>query len=180
MAAGERHVLLGRIAGVFGVRGELKLESWTEPRDAIFQYQPWCLVAPGLSALGEAGVAQGRALSGAKGRVNGKGIVVAQLPGVDDRDQAEALHGTTIWVPRSAMPPSRPGEYFWVDLEGLRVSNREGVDFGTVSHLFATGANDVLVAVGDRERLIPFILGQAIHEVDLEGGRIVVDWDADF
>src|SRR5690606_33241616 len=79
------------------------------------------------------------------------------LPDVADRDAADALRGTEVWVARSALPPPKPGEYYWVDLEGLRVVNREGVDFGRVSHLFSTGANDVLVAEGDRERMIPFL-----------------------
>ena len=89
------------------------------------------------------------------------------------------MRGTEVWVPRSTLPPPKPGEYYWVDLEGLRVANVEGVDFGTVSHLFSTGANDVLVVKGDRERLIPFI-EQVIREVDLPGRSIRVEWGADY
>jgi 16S rRNA processing protein RimM len=105
---------------------------------------------------------------------------VATLPGVVDRDAADALRGTYVWVPRAALPPPAPGEYYWVDLEGLRVLNLEGVDFGTVSHLFATGANDVLVARGDRERMIPFLEPDYIRSVDFETGIVTVDWDSDF
>ena len=132
----ERRILLGRVAGAFGVRGEAKLESWTEPRSAIFRYQPWILRDP-----------QGneRELRGVRGKESGKSVV-ATFPGIDDRDAVEALRGTEIYVPRSALPPPRPGEYYWVDLEGLRVVTVDGVPLGTVSHLFATGANDVLVA----------------------------------
>ncbi|MCA1713656.1 MAG: ribosome maturation factor RimM, partial [Gammaproteobacteria bacterium] len=88
--------------------------------------------------------------------------------------------GTEVCVARAVLPPPRPGEYYWVDLEGLRVVNVDGVDFGTVSHLFATGANDVLVAQGERERLIPFLEPDYIRSVDFDAGVITVDWDADF
>ena len=165
----DRQVLLGRIHGAFGVRGEVKLESFAEPLRGILRYQPWTL----RDARGE------RELSGATGRETAKGLV-ATLPGVEDRDAAEALRGTEVWVPRSVLPPPAPGEYYWVDLEGLRVVNVDGTDFGTVSHLFATGANDVLVARGDRERMIPFLEPDYIRSVDFDAGVVTVDWDPDF
>jgi 16S rRNA processing protein RimM len=171
----QKLILLGRIHGAFGVRGELKLESFTDPLRSILRYQPWILRSP-----------QGveRELSDARGRETNKGIV-ATFPGVEDRDAADALRGTEVWVPRAALPPPQPGEYYWVDLEGLRVVNLEGADFGTVSHLFATGANDVLVARGGasgegRERMIPFLEPDYIRSVDFEAGVVTVDWDAEF
>lgn len=166
-----RRILLGRVIGAFGVRGEVKLESWTEPRDAIFRYQPWILRSP-----------QGaeRELRGVRGRDTGK-LVVARFPDIDDRDAVEAMRGTEIHVPRDALPPPKPGEYYWVDLEGLRVVNLEGVALGTVSHLFSTGANDVLVARDDeRERMIPFVTPQFVHGVDFDAGVVTVDWDPEF
>jgi len=165
-----RRILLGRIHGAFGVRGELKLESFTEPAAQVLRYQPWILRDPH---------GREREVSGARGRETAKGVVVF-LPEVEDRDAAEALRGTEIYVPRSALPPPKPGEYYWVDLEGLRVVNLEGADFGTVSHLFATGANDVLVAQGERERMIPFIEPDYVRSVDFDAGVVTVDWDADF
>ena len=168
--ASQRMILLGRLHGAFGVRGELKLESFTEPRSAILRYQPWILRHPS---------GRERELTGAKGRETNKGLV-ATFPEVADRDAAEALRGTEVWVSRSVLPPPRPGEYYWIDLEGLRVVNLEGVDFGTVSHLFSTGANDVLVAQGDRERMIPFLEPDYIKSVDFDAGVVTVDWDADF
>ena len=78
------------------------------------------------------------------------------------------------------MPTLQPGEYFWNDLIGLQVQNLEGEDFGRVDHLLETGANDVLVVKGERERLIPFVMKQVIVEIDLEQGRIRVDWDKDY
>ena len=168
--ASQRMILLGRIHGAFGVRGELKLESFTEPKSAIFRYQPWTLRDP---RGGE------RELAGARGRETHKGLV-ATVPEVADRDAAEALKGTEVYAPRSVLPPPKPGEYYWVDLEGLRVVNLDGADFGTVSHLFSTGANDVLVARGERERMIPFLEPDYVASVDFEAGVVTVDWDADF
>lgn len=163
-------ILLGRVLGAFGVRGELKLESFTDPKSAILRYQPWTL----RDAQGRE-----RVLEQARGRDTAKGLV-ATFPGVEDRDAAEALRGSEVYAPRSALPPPAPGEYYWVDLEGLRVVNLEGADFGIVSHLFSTGANDVLVAHGERDRMIPFLEPAYIRSVDFDAGVVTVDWDADF
>lgn len=171
MSATARPILLGRVLGAFGIRGEVKLESWTEPRTQIFKYQPWTL----RDAQGRE-----RELLGARGRDAGKHLV-ATFPDVEDRDAAEALRGTEILVPRSALPPPRPGEYYWVDLEGLQVRTVDGVPLGTVSHLFSTGANDVMAVRDDeRERLIPFVQPQFVTSVDFEAGIVTVDWDPDF
>ena len=166
----QRMITVGRLHGAFGVRGEVKLESFTAPLHAIARYQPWIL----RDARG-----QERPCEGVKVREGVKGLI-ASMPGVEDRDAADALRGVDVLVPRSALPPPADGEYYWVDLEGLRVVNAEGVDFGTVSHLFSTGANDVLVAKGDRERMIPFVQPDFIRSVDFEVGLVTVDWDADF
>jgi len=165
----ERRILLGRVVGAFGVRGELKLESWTNPRDALFRYQPWILVHRGEEI----------AVSGAKGKLNPNGSITARLPDVESRDDAEAIVGAEIWVRRSQLPPSKPGEYYWVDLEGLRVATVEGVELGTISHLFNNGANDVIAIKGERERYLPYT-PDVVREVDLDGGRMLVDWDPEF
>lgn len=165
----DRLLTVGRIVGIHGVGGWIKLESYTEPRLRIFSYWPWRLTLAGS----EFDVAD------AQGHEQGKRIV-AKLPGCDDRDAAAKLIGATIHVPRSALPKPKRGEYYWTDLEGLTVVDKDGVDLGKVSHLFATGANDVLVVRGERERLIPFVTGQFVIEVDLDAGRITVDWDRDF
>jgi len=163
-------ITVGRLHGAFGVRGEVKLESFTDPLRAIGKYLPWTLRdARGVE----------RDCDGVRVREGGKGLI-ATLPGVEDKDAADALRGVEILVPRAALPPPAEGEYYWVDLEGLRVVNVEGVDFGTVSHLFSTGANDVLVAQGERERMIPFKTPDYIVSVDFETGIVTVDWDADF
>jgi len=171
MTDSGRRILLGRVLGAFGVRGEAKLESWTEPRNAIFRYQPWIVRDP-----------QGREreLMGVRGKESGK-YLIATFPDVVDRDMVEAMRGTEIYVPRSTLPPPSTGEYYWVDLEGLRVVTVDGVPLGTVSHLFATGANDVLVARDDeRERMIPFVTPQYVTSVDFDAGVVTVDWDPEF
>lgn len=165
----ERRILLGRVLGAFGVRGEIKLQSFTDPPMALLKYQPWLMVHAGAESE----------LSGATGRDTAKGVV-ARFPGIEDRDAAEALRGAEVWVPRSRLPAPKPGDYYWVDLEGMTVENREGIVLGTVSHLFDTAANDVIVVTGERERLLPFITGQCILDVDFETRKISVDWDADF
>ena len=166
----QRMITVGRLHGAFGVRGEVKLESFTDPLRSIARYQPWILRdARGIE----------RACEGVRVREGGKGLI-ATMPGIEDKDAADALRGTEVLVPRSALPPPAEGEFYWVDLEGLRVVNVEGTDFGIVSHLFSTGANDVLVAKGDRERMIPFVQPDFIRSVDFEAGLVTVDWDADF
>jgi len=105
---------------------------------------------------------------------------VARLADCTDRDQAQLLMGCEIGIRRDQLPALAPGEYYWNDLIGLRVFNTEGDDFGTVQQLLETGANDVLVVQGEQERLIPFVMKQVIVEVDLDQGRIRVDWDKDF
>ena len=169
-AAGDRWILVGRIVGLHGVSGEIKLESYTEPRTRIFRYQPWLL----SSTAGD------HEVTGCRGREQGKGIV-ATLPDVVDRDRAAALVGCEIKVRRSVLPDPKLGEYYWTDLEGLEVSTTEGVVLGKVSHLLATGANDVMVVRdGERERLLPFVIEDYVKAVDFEAGRITVDWDPDF
>lgn len=166
----QRMLTVGRLHGAFGVRGEVKLESFTDPLRAITKYQPWTLRdARGVE----------RACEGVKVREGVKGLI-ASMPGIEDKDAADALRGVDVLAPRSALPPPAAGEYYWVDLEGLRVVNLEGVDFGAVSHLFSTGANDVLVAQGERERMIPFVQPDFIRSVDFDSGIVTVDWDADF
>lgn len=165
----DRRVLIGRVVGLHGVRGGVKVESFTEPRDRIFDYQPWIVRQAGAERVARARplVRQQR--------------IAAMIDGVEDREAAAALLGAEVCVRRAQLPPPSPGEYYWTDLEGLAVVNLDGVPLGTVESLFATGANDVMVVrQGERERLVPFVRGSHVHRVDLDGGRIVVDWDPDF
>lgn len=171
-AAAGRRVLLGRIVGVYGVRGEVKIESFTEPRLRIFDYQPWLLERDG----GEV-----EEVRDVRGRAQGKGVIAALL-GVSDRDRAATLIGSNIYVARATLPPAAEGEVYQSDLEGLEVVNLAGVSLGRVSHLFETSANPVLVARREdgREHLIPYVPEVYVQSVDLEAKRIVVDWEEDF
>ena len=170
-AAGERLVTIGRIAGVFGVKGWVKVYSETADPASIFDYTPWCLT-------GADGVQRTLVLESA--RPHGKGLV-AKLEGIDERDAAAALVGSEIRVPRSHLPPARDGEVYWCDLEGAEVVGVDGFAFGRISHLFSTGANDVIVVRGgEREHLIPFARPTVVREIDLAQARVVVDWDPEF
>ncbi|PNS07720.1 ribosome maturation factor RimM [Solilutibacter silvestris] len=165
-----RRILMARVHGAFGVHGELKVESFSEPPQALLRYAPLTLRDPRGNE---------RELEGVGGRAATKGLVMT-IPGIEDRDAAEALRGAEIYVPRSALPPPAPGEYYWVDLEGMEVVTTEGVALGRVSHLTSTGVNDVLVVEGERERLIPFKEPDYVTSVDFDTRRITVDWDPDF
>jgi len=187
-------VVLGRLKAPHGVRGWLKLVSYTEPDDNIFRYGPWYLEDP----LG--GWKQIDLLAQKR---HGTGFVV-QLSGIDDRDQASLLNGRKIAIEESCLPPPPANEYYWRDLMGLEVYGAQGEHRGRVKELLETGANDVMVVVRDpdsstqpgvenpaaptrhtargmvqdmgKEQLIPFI-ESVVREVDLVKGTITVDWE---
>ncbi len=162
-----RRIAVGRIVGVYGVRGWVRVHSHTRPRQAILDYSPWLIERDGRWEAREV----------EEGRIHGKGIV-ARLAGCIDREQAAGLIGAEVAVERARLPQTAASEYYWADLEGLRVVNLEGHELGTVSHLFETGANDVMVLRGERERLIPFAK-PVVQRVALDEGVIVVDWDVE-
>lgn len=162
-------VALGRIGAPHGVRGWVRIQSWTRPPEAILEFAEWL--------VGAAGDRCARRVAATA--VSGKALV-ARLEGVEDRDAAAALRHAEIAVPREALPDPAPGEWYWADLEGLAVETVAGVPLGRVDHLLETGANDVLVVRGERERLIPWVMEHTIRDVDPGQGRIVVDWDPDF
>lgn len=168
-AESDRAVRLGEITGVHGVRGWIRVHSYTEPRQNLLAYRSWVLAHGGRD----------RRVEVEEARESGQRLI-AKLAGIDDRDGAAALIGASISVPRSALPPPAPGEYYWTDLEGLVVRNGSGDLLGRVDRLIATGANDVLVLEGPEERMIPFVQGSTVQRVDLDRGEIVVDWDTAF
>lgn len=157
-------VRLGYISGVHGIRGWVKVHSFTQPVEAILEYRPW-LMGEELEAVEiRAGRPQGKTL-------------VAQLPGVEDPEAARAWVGKTIAVERARLPGLPRDSYYWADLEGLEVRTVAGQVLGRVATLIETGANDVLVVRGERERLIPFVPGRYVKRVALQAGLIEVDWD---
>lgn len=164
-----KRVLLGKITGVYGVRGWVKVHSDTAPKENILDYSPWQV------RIGS----EWRTLTLTAGRRHNRGLV-GHLQGCDDRDTARTLVGADIAVLRSQLAATEEDEYYWADLVGCRVVTREGQELGHVDHLLETGANDVLVISGERERLIPFLQGRTVTAVDVAAGVIEVDWNPDW
>lgn len=161
-------IALGKIVGVFGIKGWVKVFSETRPREQIFKYSPWILELNGTVIEAEL----------VEGKLQGKGLI-ASLKGFTDCDQAKQLTGAVITVPEQALPVTGKDEYYWSQLVGLNVVNLQGINLGRVKSLFETGANDVMIVKGDEEHLIPFT-EYAVIDVDLDSGMITVDWDEDF
>jgi 16S rRNA processing protein RimM len=164
-----RRVVVGKIAGVFGVKGWVKVHSYTDPPENILHYSPWQ-----ISSRDET-----REIKLVDGQRHGNSVI-AKLEGVITRDQAILLRSWQISVARDQFPKLPDGEYYWADLVGLEVRLLSGTVLGKVTNMMATGANDVMVVQGERERLIPFVTGEFVKEVDLAKGLISVDWDPDF
>jgi 16S rRNA processing protein RimM len=162
-------VSLGRVSGLLGVKGWVKVHSYTDPRESIVEFKTWILRSDNDEKTVE--IEQGRP----QGRT-----VVAKLREVDDREQARELVGMEISVERSSLAACSPGEYYWTDLEGLRVVTTRGETLGRIDSLFETGSHDVMVVEGERQRLIPFVAEKIVRRVELDEGVVVVDWDPTF
>ena len=168
-----KRVIIGRILGVHGVRGWLKVFSYTEPRKNIFLYQPWL--------LGEDGENAGTTWSevefdecGSRGKT-----LVVKFPGVEDREMAGRYIGRPLAVLRNRLPEPESGEYYWTDLMHMEVVAVTGRRLGRVVDILETGANDVLVVEGDKRCPIPFVMGEVVRRVDLDDAVITVAWEWD-
>jgi 16S rRNA processing protein RimM len=178
MSAKSNLVNVGRITAVFGIKGWVKVHSYTEPQENLFEYHPWFLkTAHGIKQV-EVDDA----------RPHGDAFV-AHIVGVDDRNLAMEYTAVDIAIERDQLADLDEGEYYWDQLHGLSVYtqfNGGRQRLGVVTKLFETGANDVLVVQGDaqaidqRERLVPYVPEQFVLSVDLEVGEILVDWDPEF
>jgi 16S rRNA processing protein RimM len=163
------------LTAVFGIKGWLKVYSYTDPLEGILNYRNWTAVFEGKRMP----------LKLEDGRRHGPGIVV-KLKGIDDRNIAATYCGADIVVPTEDLPALPEGEFYWHQLEGLRVETAGGEDLGRVSHLIETGSNDVLVvqstetSIDQRERLIPYLPEDVVKSVDLAGELILVDWDPEY
>ncbi|MEM7207384.1 MAG: ribosome maturation factor RimM [Pseudomonadota bacterium] len=162
-------VLLGRIVGVFGLQGWVKIHSDTQPREAIGQYEKWL--------LGDSG--NWRTIRVERVKVQGK-RVIGRLEGCHSANDAEALVGCEIAVEVEQLAKLSQNQYYWRDLIGLAVRLTDGTELGTVRRVFDTGANDVLVIEGKREHLVPWDLTNVIRQVDLQKRSMLVDWDPEF
>ncbi len=168
----ERLVVMGRIVAPYGIKGWVKVQPFTQQQRGLLDYPVW--------QVGREDAWLARPVEVAK--VHGT-TVVAKLEGIADREQAAALQGQRIAISRDDFPAPAVGEFYWADLIGLKVVNVAGVTLGNVARVFETGANDVLVvedkAANERERLLPFI-EPVVRQIDLVGGTMIVDWDADY
>jgi len=162
----KRRILVGRIAGIYGVKGWLKIVSYTRPPENVFMYRPWLIKQD--DTWQETGLLEGK--------VHGKGLIAA-LEGITDRDIARGLVGTDIGIYRAQLPELPPGEYYWDDLRDMQVSNRQGKVLGRLKEILETGANDVLVVEGEGRHLIPMIWDMYVMGVDHTRGIIEVDWE---
>ncbi len=160
---------MGRIAAPFGVKGWVKVKPLTAAAKNLLAYPRWW--------VGRGGKWREHEVAAAK--VQSAKAMLARLAGCENRDAAAGFRGSEIAVPRSQLPRTGPGEYYWADLIGLMVVNGESQTLGRVAGILQTGANDVLVVEGGRERLIPFI-ADVIREVDPAAGVIRVEWGADY
>jgi 16S rRNA processing protein RimM len=160
--------MMGRIAAPHGVKGWVKVQPLTAETRSLLDYRTWW--------IGDEGGWQEHAL--VSGRAQGR-TLLARMEGCDDRNAAALLRGKAVAVPRAALPAEPAQEYYWADLIGLRVVNAVEQEFGRVTAVMQTGANDVLVVEDGRERLIPFI-APVIRGVDPVAGVIRVDWDSDY
>lgn len=169
-----RRIVLGQVSGLFGVKGWLKVYSFTRPPENLLEFDDWLIGRQD----------DWRPFRVLESRKQGKSLVVrlgdACGQSLPDRDAAAELLDLEIAVSREAMPAPESGVYYWFDLIGLEVVCRDGASLGRVQALLETGANDVLVVQGERERLIPFVVGEIVDTVDLAAGRIVADWDPEF
>ncbi|MDP2099197.1 MAG: ribosome maturation factor RimM [Methylobacter sp.] len=165
----EQQISVGKISGVFGIKGWVKVFSFTDPRENILTYSPWLLKKGDESKI----------LNVVDGQLQGK-TIVAQLDGINDRDRAASLMGWDVFIRQDQLPKTGKNEYYWSELIGLKVETIDGIQLGVVDSLLETGANDVIIVQGERERVIPFLQGQTITTIDLNAGIIIVDWDPEF
>jgi 16S rRNA processing protein RimM len=183
----EKLVGMGRISAPFGIKGWIRVQPFTETAGGLTNYSTWWLGGAGDWREYQVEQSQSQGTD-----------VIAKLTGCDDRNVAAAFKGQQVAVPRAAFPPAEAGEYYWADLVGLRVKNSEGLEFGVVTSMIETGANDVMVvrqavqrvvqqsavdgdkqAGKERERLIPFV-AEVVRRVDIAAGVIEVEWGADY
>ena len=160
------YALCGKVTGAHGVRGWIKVFSHTRPAENLLGYSLWQLRAEDTRSDYEA----------TEGRQQGR-FLVAKLRGIEDRNAAEALRGAEIWVATRQFARLDEDEYYHHQLLGLEAIDQHGAVLGRVMEILETGANDVLVVVGEQEYLVPYVTGLTVLEVDLEAGRIRVRWE---
>lgn len=172
MDASEEYIPVGKISGVFGVKGWMKIFSFTEPRKNILSYSPIFMSRKG----------EWVEMKVSGGRIQGKGVVLG-LVNITDPDQVLPLIGSELAIKKSQLKPSAKDEYYWSELIGLTVINMSDETLGKVDSLLETGAHDVLLVKNKErktEQLIPFVMDEIVEKVDLDKGIIQVDWELDY
>ncbi|MPV85694.1 ribosome maturation factor RimM [Ostreibacterium oceani] len=170
----DKYIELGKVSSFFGVRGGVKLFSYTRPRLGIGQYKTF-YVGESKSAVVFSSI-----------REQGK-YVVGYIDGVDSREAVAHLIGESLFIKRSELPALNDKEYYWDDLIGLQVFDLHGKLLGSISSLMETGANDVIVVTNEnsdtketQEILIPFVPDYFVLSVDLDANKMIVDWTLDW
>lgn len=163
----KRFITMGKLGSTYGVHGWLKIGAYTDHGPDLLDYSPWYLSKDGKTwKLAD--------LEGSK--EHGSGIL-AKFNGIDSPEEARLLTGMLIGIERSQMAELPEGEYYWTDLIGLNVIDKEGTFLGVVTYLMETGSNDVIIIKGDKEHAIPYLMNDVILSIDLEKKEIRVDWE---
>jgi len=164
----DKRVVAGKIGAAHGIKGWLKIFSYTDPIDNLLDYQPWWI----QSAATQDGWQK---LKIVHSQVHGQALLVG-FADIHDRDAAARLTNKEIYIEQKLLPKLAEGEYYWSQLEGLEVKNLQGFVFGRVTHLMETGANDVMFVKGEKEYCLPYLPGQVIKHIDLAKNEMIVDW----
>lgn len=175
--APRQMIVIGRVGAPYGVKGWVRVHTFTDPPENLLDYAPWWLNAASNRDSPPLDPQQGwKKVAVIEARAHQQGFV-AHLTGVEDRTAAERMQGVWIGVQADQLAATAEDEYYWRDLVGLAVFNGAGRRLGTVDRLFETGAQDVMVVKGDTgETLIPFHRNFVL-EVDLPQKRLLVDWE---
>ncbi|QCZ94091.1 ribosome maturation factor RimM [Salinimonas iocasae] len=173
MSQASDKVVIGKIGAPHGVKGWVKINTYTDTPEGIFDYQPWLL-------------GDGKEYQLDQWRPHGK-VLVAKIEGIETRDDAERIKNLDISITAEQLPELDENEFYWRELTGMQVVTTQGYDLGVVKDVFNTGANDIIQvranakdAFGLKERLLPFVMDEVIQSVDKEGKVITVDWDPGF
>lgn len=174
MSQASDTLVVGKIGAPYGVKGWVKITSYTDDIEGIFSYSPWLLGG------------ENKAYQVDHWRTHNKGVI-AKLVGVDTRDDADSIKNLDISIKAEQLPQLADDEYYWRELVGMQVVTEQGYDLGVVKEMFETGANDVMLvkansndAFGQKERMLPFLHDQVIKGVDKQARTIKVDWDPGF
>lgn len=165
--ADDTYITIGKIGSTYGIQGWLKIHAFTEFSASILTYQPWVIKKNHGWEI----------LQVEDSQQQGKTVLI-KLKDINSPEAARLLTGKDIAIKRSQLPALKKDEYYWSDLIGLTVINKNGENLGKVTSLMATGSNDVLVVKGETEQAIPFFLGEVILNIDLLKQEIHVDWES--